>query len=78
MDYVAEAAFYALDNLDNVSFHNSALFYISGAAFYECNQLTSVDLSNTEITYVDASLDVYLGTQGDSLFLWKCLSIKNS
>ena len=62
MDYVAEAAFFALNKLDNVSFHNSALFYISGAAFYECNQLKSVDLSHTELNYIEASLDVYLGT----------------
>lgn len=69
MDYVAEAAFYSLDNLDNVSFHNSALFYISGAAFYECNQLKSVDLSKTELNYVDGSLDVYLANEGRAVNL---------
>lgn len=69
MDYVAEAAFFALNKLDNVSFHNSALFYISGAAFYECNQLKSVDLSHTELNYIEASLDVYLANEGRAVNL---------
>ena len=62
LDYIADGAFYSLDNLESVSFHNSALFFVSGQAFYECENLKSIDMSDTDLTYIDESLDLYLGT----------------
>ena len=58
MDYVSDNAFTALNNLKQVSFDGSSLFFLSGEAFYNCRNLEIISLKNTNLKYIDSSLGV--------------------